>query len=101
MWWKAFKCALVRLLLSPTWLSTATDLDECEAKEADCVPPALCSNTYGGYRCVCNGTTDVDETQSCILGEGLGVTSLYIHRIGNKGLLCLSIRWPFCGSFGI
>nr|XP_040035340.1 fibrillin-1 isoform X2 [Gasterosteus aculeatus aculeatus] len=43
------------------------DLDECEAKEADCVPPALCSNTYGGYRCVCNGTTDVDETQSCIL----------------------------------
>uniref|UniRef100_A0A3Q3WEH4 Uncharacterized protein n=1 Tax=Mola mola TaxID=94237 RepID=A0A3Q3WEH4_MOLML len=40
------------------------DLDECKAKEAECVHPALCANTYGGYRCVCNGTTDVDETQS-------------------------------------
>lgn len=49
--------------------STPTDLDECEAKEAACVQPALCANTYGGYRCVCNGTTDVDETQSCVLGE--------------------------------
>lgn len=36
-----------------------------------CVKPALCANTYGGYRCVCNGTTDVDETQSCVLGESI------------------------------
>ncbi|KAM8851962.1 mucin-like protein [Synchiropus picturatus] len=43
------------------------DLDECEAKEAACVRPASCINTYGGYRCVCNGTTDVDESQSCVL----------------------------------
>nr|XP_033469720.1 mucin-like protein [Epinephelus lanceolatus] len=43
------------------------DLDECKAKEAVCVHPALCANTYGGYRCVCNGTTDVDESQSCVL----------------------------------
>ncbi|TMS04304.1 Calmodulin [Larimichthys crocea] len=43
------------------------DLDECKAKEAVCVRSALCSNTYGGYRCLCNGTTDVDETQSCVL----------------------------------
>ncbi|XP_068452725.1 mucin-like protein, partial [Clinocottus analis] len=43
------------------------DLDECKSEEAVCVHPALCANTYGGYRCVCNGTTDVDETQSCIL----------------------------------
>uniref|UniRef100_A0A3B4WAF5 Si:ch73-105b23.6 n=1 Tax=Seriola lalandi dorsalis TaxID=1841481 RepID=A0A3B4WAF5_SERLL len=42
------------------------DLDECEAKEAVCAHPALCANTYGGYRCVCNGT-DVDKTQSCVL----------------------------------
>ncbi|XP_039995969.1 fibrillin-2 isoform X3 [Xiphias gladius] len=42
------------------------DLDECKAKEAVCAHPALCANTYGGYRCVCNGT-DVDETQSCVL----------------------------------
>uniref|UniRef100_A0A3Q3D7E5 Si:ch73-105b23.6 n=1 Tax=Hippocampus comes TaxID=109280 RepID=A0A3Q3D7E5_HIPCM len=47
------------------------DLDECKAKEAVCVHPALCINTYGGYRCVCNGTTDVDETQSCVLILGL------------------------------
>ncbi|XP_051936932.1 fibrillin-1 isoform X2 [Hippocampus zosterae] len=45
------------------------DLDECKAKVAMCVPPALCINTYGGYRCVCNGTTDVDETQSCVLTD--------------------------------
>ncbi|KAM8738329.1 mucin-like protein [Acanthopagrus schlegelii] len=43
------------------------DLDECKAKEAACVHPALCANTYGGYRCVCNGTTDVDESQSCVI----------------------------------
>ncbi|XP_069000233.1 neurogenic locus Notch protein [Embiotoca jacksoni] len=46
------------------------DLDECKAKEAVCVYPALCANTYGGYRCVCNGTTDVDETQSCVIDRG-------------------------------
>ncbi|TKS85238.1 Fibrillin-3 Fibrillin-3 C-terminal peptide [Collichthys lucidus] len=53
------------------------DLDECKAKEAVCVRSALCSNTYGGYRCLCNGTTDVDETQSCVLGEDLSM--FYIH----------------------
>ncbi|KAG7229887.1 hypothetical protein INR49_009604 [Caranx melampygus] len=45
------------------------DLDECEAKEAGCARPALCANTYGGYRCVCNGT-DLDDTQSCVLERG-------------------------------
>ncbi|XP_029306046.1 uncharacterized protein LOC115020232 [Cottoperca gobio] len=48
------------------------DLDECKAKEAECVYPALCANTYGGYRCVCNGTTDVDKTQSCVLDRDQG-----------------------------
>ncbi|KAK5853644.1 hypothetical protein PBY51_014781 [Eleginops maclovinus] len=43
------------------------DLDECKAKEAVCVYPALCANTYGGYRCICNGTTDVEKSQSCFL----------------------------------
>ncbi|XP_075903434.1 uncharacterized protein LOC142902350 [Nelusetta ayraudi] len=43
------------------------DLDECKANEAACVHPALCDNTYGGYRCICNGTTEVDKTQSCVL----------------------------------
>ncbi|XP_071235670.1 fibrillin-1 [Salvelinus alpinus] len=46
------------------------DLDECKSNEAVCRQPALCANTYGGYRCVCNGTTDVDYTQSCILDMG-------------------------------
>lgn len=41
------------------------DLDECKAREAMCVPPAVCSNTYGNYRCVCNGT----HMESCVLGE--------------------------------
>lgn len=62
---------------------TPTDLDECKAKEAVCVHPALCANTYGGYRCVCNGTTDVDETQSCILGEDLSV--LYYRPANRNG----------------
>ncbi|XP_061602077.1 neurogenic locus notch homolog protein 1-like [Cololabis saira] len=43
------------------------DLDECKAREAVCVSPARCANTYGGYRCVCNGTADVDDTQSCVI----------------------------------
>ncbi|CAG6017969.1 unnamed protein product [Menidia menidia] len=46
------------------------DLDECKSKEAACVYPALCANTYGGYRCVCNGTTDVSEKQSCVIDRG-------------------------------
>ncbi|XP_064173635.1 fibrillin-2 isoform X2 [Anguilla rostrata] len=46
------------------------DLDECTTMEVVCVKPARCANTYGGYRCVCNGTTDVDEAQSCILDKG-------------------------------
>ncbi|XP_045927345.1 mucin-like protein [Micropterus dolomieu] len=53
------------------------DLDECTAKEAVCVHSALCTNTYGGYRCVCNDTTEVDDTQSCLSGEDLSM--LYIH----------------------
>ncbi|XP_008274757.1 fibrillin-1 [Stegastes partitus] len=46
------------------------DLDECKAKEEACVHPAQCANTYGGYRCVCNGTIDVDKTQSCVIDRG-------------------------------
>ncbi|XP_017318641.1 fibrillin-2 isoform X1 [Ictalurus punctatus] len=42
------------------------DLDECHTNESVCTHPAVCYNTYGGYRCVCNGT-DIKEAQSCIL----------------------------------
>lgn len=48
--------------------SKPADVDECQSMEAQCVPPAQCTNTYGGYRCLCNGT-DMDESQSCVLGE--------------------------------
>ncbi|XP_024916753.1 mucin-like protein [Cynoglossus semilaevis] len=44
------------------------DVDECQSMEAQCVPPAQCTNTYGGYRCLCNGT-DMDESQSCVLEQ--------------------------------
>ncbi|KAK3554796.1 hypothetical protein QTP70_033490, partial [Hemibagrus guttatus] len=42
------------------------DLDECNTNETLCTQPAVCYNTYGGYRCVCNGT-DMNKLQSCIL----------------------------------
>ncbi|KTG37591.1 hypothetical protein cypCar_00011224 [Cyprinus carpio] len=43
------------------------DLDECKTNEAPCSKRAQCVNTYGGYRCVCNGTDLKEESQSCIL----------------------------------
>ncbi|XP_043991780.1 mucin-like protein [Gambusia affinis] len=45
------------------------DLDECQANETECVLPALCINTYGGYMCVCNGTAVVGGSESCITAE--------------------------------
>uniref|UniRef100_A0A3Q3AEJ0 Si:ch73-105b23.6 n=1 Tax=Kryptolebias marmoratus TaxID=37003 RepID=A0A3Q3AEJ0_KRYMA len=55
-------------------VSSHFDLDECSANEAVCVRFAVCINTYGGYRCVCNGTdmtTDVDGSQACVIQLGL------------------------------
>ncbi|XP_049591742.1 fibrillin-2 isoform X1 [Syngnathus scovelli] len=79
------------------------DLDECQAKEAACVPPALCINTYGGYRCVCNGTTDVDKTQSCVLTdrENINTDNLdlilgLVLGIGIPMLLLLAALACFC-----
>ncbi|XP_049337688.1 mucin-like protein isoform X2 [Astyanax mexicanus] len=46
------------------------DLNECKGNETLCTSPAVCYNTYGGYRCVCNGT-DLKEAQSCILDRGI------------------------------
>ncbi|XP_061913861.1 mucin-like protein [Entelurus aequoreus] len=80
------------------------DLDECKAKEAVCVHPALCTNTYGGYRCVCNGTTDVDEAQSCVLNrDTLSNTDLdlilgLVLGIGIPLLLLLAALACFCCS---
>ncbi|XP_046733182.1 mucin-like protein [Silurus meridionalis] len=41
------------------------DLDECHTNETVCSQLAVCYNTYGGYRCVCNDT-DINEAQACI-----------------------------------
>ncbi|MCI4376615.1 hypothetical protein PGIGA_G00190420 [Pangasianodon gigas] len=65
------------------------DLDECYSNETVCTHPAVCYNTYGGYRCVCNGT-DMKESQSCILdGNGLNKPSLTdaTTREDNKPLI--------------
>ncbi|XP_026791522.3 mucin-like protein isoform X2 [Pangasianodon hypophthalmus] len=65
------------------------DLDECYSNETVCTHPAVCYNTYGGYRCVCNGT-DMKESQSCILdGNGLNKPSLIdaTTREDNKPLI--------------
>ncbi|XP_061766914.1 mucin-like protein isoform X4 [Nerophis ophidion] len=81
------------------------DLDECKAKEAVCVHPALCTNTYGGYRCVCNGTTDVDEAQSCVLTDretssntDLDLILGLVLGIGIPLLLLLAALACFCCS---
>ncbi|XP_060727479.1 mucin-like protein [Tachysurus vachellii] len=51
------------------------DLDECHTNKTLCTQPAVCYNTYGGYRCVCNGT-DMNNEQSCILErDGLNKSS--------------------------
>ncbi|XP_057703561.1 fibrillin-3 [Corythoichthys intestinalis] len=79
------------------------DLDECQANEAACVYPAVCTNTYGGYRCVCNGTTDVDESQSCVFAERDNVNNKNIDLIlglvlgiGIPLLLILAALAYFC-----
>uniref|UniRef100_A0A3Q3J623 Uncharacterized protein n=1 Tax=Monopterus albus TaxID=43700 RepID=A0A3Q3J623_MONAL len=65
------------------------DVDECKAKESVCVPPAICTNTYGGYRCICNGT-DVDETQVVLrLVLGIGIPLLLL-------LLLVVLTWLCC-----
>uniref|UniRef100_A0A3Q2QZC4 Si:ch73-105b23.6 n=1 Tax=Fundulus heteroclitus TaxID=8078 RepID=A0A3Q2QZC4_FUNHE len=60
-------------------------LDECKAKEAGCVFPAKCINTYGGYRCVCNGT----EVDGLGLVLGIGIPLLLL-------LLLLAALACFC-----
>ncbi|KAM9477472.1 mucin-like protein [Clarias gariepinus] len=65
------------------------DLDECHANETLCTHPAVCHNTYGGYRCVCNGT-DIKEVQSCILDRNDLNSSVVIGAIpqeDNKPLI--------------
>ncbi|KAM4770876.1 uncharacterized protein WCC33_002646 [Rhinophrynus dorsalis] len=48
-------------------LTTASveDVNECESNEHNCSNTALCENTYGGYKCVCNGSMKL-EANNCI-----------------------------------
>ncbi|XP_073669018.1 uncharacterized protein [Paramisgurnus dabryanus] len=66
------------------------DLDECETNEADCLKPALCVNTYGGYRCVCNGT-DLIYAQSCVLDYGGVNRTDQKNSVDNKRSLILGL----------
>nr|XP_017214421.2 mucin-like protein isoform X2 [Danio rerio] len=45
--------------------ASVEDLDECKTDEGPCSKTAQCVNTYGGYRCLCNGTDLKEESQSC------------------------------------
>ncbi|XP_078413338.1 mucin-like protein isoform X2 [Cetorhinus maximus] len=40
------------------------DLNECISGETNCHGTALCENTYGGFKCICNGNAEM-ESQSC------------------------------------
>lgn len=83
-------CSTFKSVAKSASVSSPADLDECKASEGVCVQPALCTNTYGGYRCVCNGT-EVYANQSCILGESLSL--FYIHPSG----AALSLQQCFKG----
>ncbi|XP_026858371.2 mucin-4 [Electrophorus electricus] len=60
------------------------DLDECSTSHSMCAKPAVCFNTYGGYRCVCN-STDVKDTQSCVFDrDGFSNASAVVGKSLDK-----------------
>uniref|UniRef100_W5KAE5 Si:ch73-105b23.6 n=1 Tax=Astyanax mexicanus TaxID=7994 RepID=W5KAE5_ASTMX len=84
------------------------DLNECKGNETLCTSPAVCYNTYGGYRCVCNGT-DLKEAQSCILSLedkkplilglvlGIGIPLLLMLLLAALACFCCSRRKTITG----
>ncbi|XP_076831604.1 mucin-4 [Brachyhypopomus gauderio] len=68
------------------------DLDECSGTRGMCVKPAVCINTYGGYRCVCNGT-DLTDTQACIFDTGgvSNATATPVTSADSKTLLVVGL----------
>ncbi|XP_055083462.1 mucin-like protein [Periophthalmus magnuspinnatus] len=56
------------------------DLDECANDIAVCKEPAVCKNTYGGYRCICHGEADVEENQECIVMDSAHLTERQVCR---------------------
>ncbi|XP_054606756.1 uncharacterized protein [Nothobranchius furzeri] len=67
---------------------------------------ALCMNTYGGYRCVCNDTADVHGSQSCVVDRveatgtqrnlvlglvlGIGIPLLILLLLAALACICCS-----------
>ncbi|KAM9316830.1 uncharacterized protein PAF06_007921 [Gastrophryne carolinensis] len=45
--------------------ASVEDVDECANEEHSCSQTALCENTYGGYRCVCNSSMKL-EGNNCV-----------------------------------
>ncbi|KAJ8014227.1 hypothetical protein DPEC_G00038060 [Dallia pectoralis] len=68
------------------------DLDECLLNQTVCRQPSVCANTYGGYKCVCNGTVDADP-QACIFDKGVGNTTelSVVQMAENKTSLILGL----------
>ncbi|XP_072906741.1 mucin-4 isoform X2 [Hemitrygon akajei] len=54
------------------------DLNECAGGEAVCRGAALCKNTYGGYKCICNGSAEL-ESQTCYSNATVTTGSKYIN----------------------
>ncbi|XP_062852425.1 neurogenic locus notch homolog protein 1-like [Trichomycterus rosablanca] len=69
--------------------ASVRDLDECKSNKTVCPQSSVCYNTYGGYRCVCNGT-DLKESQSCTLDREIlnnsSIVGTKIHG-DNKSLI--------------
>ncbi|XP_075057071.1 uncharacterized protein LOC142143258 [Mixophyes fleayi] len=45
--------------------SSVEDVNECAANEQNCSSSAVCENTYGGYKCVCNSSAKL-EGNHCV-----------------------------------
>ncbi|XP_067277091.1 uncharacterized protein si:ch73-105b23.6 [Pseudorasbora parva] len=68
------------------------DLDECKTNEHPCSKTAQCVNTYGGYRCVCNGTDLNKDSQSCNFDlNGYNRTDAGAKTMGDKKSLILGL----------
>ncbi|XP_032882267.1 mucin-like protein [Amblyraja radiata] len=66
------------------------DLNECVSGEAVCHGTALCENTYGGFKCICNGSAQL-ESQTCYIqaSEYLSssLTFMPLHPVAFLGQL--------------
>ncbi|XP_068089568.1 mucin-like protein [Hyperolius riggenbachi] len=72
--------------------SSVEDVDECVTLEHNCSSTALCENTYGWYRCVCNASMKL-EGNNCVsdhkLDSALGTETSVESTDRNKLILGL------------